>query len=164
MRFSFGEAITVRRFSSWRALPLMAACSLLSGCAGGIIPEGHGPATTPAPTHKPTPAKPRPPVSPSQPTPAAPAETALTAGIAAGPSVSQVVPQDAHTVAALGAFRLSCPALMWRTDQSGLTQGTDWAQARRRRELARRNRRRFLRALFRDRAGRHRRDLCYRLL
>ena len=129
MRFSFGEAITVRRFSSWRALPLMAACSLLSGCAGGIIPEGHGPATTPAPTHKPTPAKPRPPVSPSQPTPAAPAETALTAGIAAGPSVSQVVPQDAHTVAALGAFRLSCPALMWRTDQSGLTQGTDWAQA-----------------------------------
>lgn len=128
MRFSSGEAIPVRR-NPWRALPLLAAFSLLSACAGGIIPEGRGPATTPAPAHKPTPAKPRPPVSPSQPTPAAPAETALTAGIAAGPPVSQVVQQDAHTVAALGAFRLSCPALMRRTDQSGLTQGTDWAQA-----------------------------------
>lgn len=128
MRLASGGAMKVRR-DCWRALPLLAVVSLLSACAGGIIPEGRGPATTPAPAHKPVTATPRPPVAPAQPTPSTPTDTALTTGVTAGPPVSQVVPQDAHAVAALGAFRLSCPALMRRTDQSGLTQGTDWAQA-----------------------------------
>ncbi len=134
MRLASGKAVAVRN-GRYRALSLLAALTLLSACAGGIIPEGRGPATPPAPTHKPThkpaPAKPRPPVTPAQPAPApsVPIDTAFSAGVTAGPPVSQVVPQDAHTVAALSAFRLSCPALMRRTDQSGLTQGSDWAQA-----------------------------------
>lgn len=121
-----GEAMKVR-CNLWRTLPLLAAVALLSACAGGIIPDGRGPATA----HKPVPATPRPPVATAQPAPApsASTDTALSAGIIAGPPVSQIVPQNAHTVAALGAFRLSCPALMKRTDQSGLTQGSDWSAA-----------------------------------
>jgi membrane-bound lytic murein transglycosylase A len=43
--------------------------------------------------------------------------------------LSGLVRQDARTVAALKAFRISCSSLMRRTDQTGLTSGQDWAQA-----------------------------------
>ena len=59
---------------------------------------------------------------------AAPAPTdAVSAGVARGPKLGRVLPAD--PAAALAAFRISCPSLVARTDQSGLTQQADWAAA-----------------------------------
>ncbi|MCH4152267.1 MAG: murein transglycosylase A [Sphingobium sp.] len=135
MRFASGAAIAARCAASWRVVPLVAALSLLSACAGGLIPEGHGPATPPPPSHKPAhkpkPAKPVPPVAPARPVPAppVPVETAFGAGVTAGPPVSQLIAQDSRTIAALAAFRISCPSLMRRMDSSALTLGSDWNAA-----------------------------------
>jgi membrane-bound lytic murein transglycosylase A len=85
------------------------------------------------------PARPRPtapspsPVQPSAPAPApttAPGENAVSAGIAQGPDLDSVLPADnVRAAIALRAFRISCPSLMRRRDQSGLTQGSDWQSA-----------------------------------
>jgi len=56
-------------------------------------------------------------------------DNALGAGLVPGPSVSDIVHQDTHSSAALRAFRVSCPVLLRRTDQSGLTSTGDWTQA-----------------------------------
>lgn len=115
---------------------------MLSACAGGIIPPG-SPGTVPsrpAPRHtqsspapRPIPATPRAPVAPAAPPSSGDVITggpnALSAGLTPGPAIASVLPQDSRTKAALAAFRISCPALMRRTDQSGLTQGSDWQQA-----------------------------------
>ncbi|MBB6124337.1 murein transglycosylase A [Sphingobium subterraneum] len=115
----------------------LAAALLLSACAGSIIPPGsqnppppRGGVTGPS-AAKPIPATPRPPVTPGAatvPTATGPGP-AVTAGLAPGPALATLIPQDDRTRAALVAFRLSCPGLMRRTDQSGLTQGSDWTQA-----------------------------------
>ena len=57
------------------------------------------------------------------------AATALTAGLAAGPDVSSLNMGSADARGALAAFRSSCPRLTTRTDNSGLTSGTDWKPA-----------------------------------
>lgn len=121
MRVASGDSVAVGH-GRYRAILLLAAVSLLSACAGGIVPQGRGPATTPAPTHKPAP-------KPAQPAPTVSTESAISAGVAAGPPVSQIVTQSPRTAAALSAFRISCPSLLRRTDSSGLTLGQDWAQA-----------------------------------
>jgi membrane-bound lytic murein transglycosylase A len=54
-------------------------------------------------------------------------QTAAEAGVAAGPSVSAIAP--AQIVAAADAFRISCPAVVKRTDASGLTRPEDWQLA-----------------------------------
>lgn len=114
----------------------LAAALLLSACAGGVIPpgtSGPGPARPPrggeAPA-RPVPATPRPalPVTP----PAAPPAvtgTAVSAGITRGPDIASLIPSGERSRKALQAFRLSCPSLMKRTDQSGLTRGSDWNSA-----------------------------------
>ena len=118
---------------SWGAL---AAALLLSACAGGVIPPGAG---GPAPSRpprggetatRPVPATPRPPV-PVTPPATAPADTAnaVSAGIAPGPAITELIPSGERSRKALQAFRLSCPSLMRRGDQSGLTRGTDWNSA-----------------------------------
>ncbi|MCB4858620.1 murein transglycosylase A [Sphingobium sp. PNB] len=118
---------------SWGAL---AAALLLSACAGGVIPPGAG---GPAPSRpprgaetatRPVPATPRPPV-PVTPPATAPADTAnaVSAGIAPGPAITDLIPSGERSRKALQAFRLSCPSLMRRGDQSGLTRGTDWNSA-----------------------------------
>jgi len=56
-------------------------------------------------------------------------DNALGAGLMQGPPVSEVVRYNDRTRAALSAFRISCPSLMRRTDQTGLTRGQDWTQA-----------------------------------
>lgn len=118
---------------SWAA-PLIAL--LLSACAGGVIPPG---ATGPAPSRPgrdvetaiaPVPATPRltlPPVASSVPGPDS--TTAVAAGITRGPDVTGMIPSGERSRNALAAFRLSCPSLMKRTDQSGLTRGSDWNSA-----------------------------------
>ncbi|UXC90925.1 murein transglycosylase A [Sphingobium sp. RSMS] len=118
---------------SWGAL---AAALLLSACAGGVIPPGAG---GPAPSRpprggetatRPVPATPRPPV-PVTPPATAPTDTAnaVSAGIAPGPAITDLIPSGERSRKALQAFRLSCPSLMRRGDQSGLTRGTDWNSA-----------------------------------
>ncbi|WP_375195775.1 murein transglycosylase A [Sphingobium sp.] len=109
---------------------------LLSACAGGVIPPGAG---GPAPTRpsrgetatRPVPATPRPPlpVTPPSTTPTADTANALSAGITRGPDIASLIPSGERSRQALQAFRLSCPSLMKRTDQSGLTRGSDWNSA-----------------------------------
>ena len=94
---------------AFRALALSAAL-LLSACATRVPPPAR---PAPAPVE---PASPTVPVLP-------PPATALAAGIAlaAAPAISAT---EANR--ALEAFRLSCPAMMKRSDQSGLTVAADW--------------------------------------
>ncbi len=115
-----------------RSLAALGVSTLLSACAGGIIPDGRpgSSASRPAPpVAKPKPATPRPTIAPAAPAPVEAGDNALGAGLTPGPAVSTLVEQNAHTAAALSAFRISCPSLLRRTDQSGLTQGQDWASA-----------------------------------
>lgn len=117
----------------------------LAGCAGVVPQSGGGqPAITPPPV-QPAPAQPVPgrtaadraaqptPTTPGTPlppgTPAGDATTAATAGIAAGPAISSLPFDEAAAARALAAFRLSCPSVTRRTDQSGLTQPADWSAA-----------------------------------
>ena len=114
----------------------LAAALLLSACAGGVIPPGAGGPTPTRPPRggetasRPIPATPRPPV-PVAPPATAPVDTAnaLSAGITPGPSIVDLIPAGERSRKALQAFRLSCPSLMRRSDQSGLTRGADWNSA-----------------------------------
>lgn len=81
----------------------------LSGCAPRVAPPVVAP--------KAAPAKPE------------PKETARTAGFVAGPDVAGLAITGEAAGRALGAFRTSCPALLRRTDQSGLTRNGDWQAA-----------------------------------
>ncbi len=118
---------------SWAAV---SAALLLSACAGAVIPpEPAGPAASGSAREtdvaaRPVPATPRPtlpPAAPStQPTDSA---NAATAGITRGPDIASLVAPGERTRKALEAFRISCPSLMKRADQSGLTQGSDWNSA-----------------------------------
>lgn len=119
---------------SLRAVGALLLAVALSACAGGVIPPGSsGPAPVPArpapdePASRPVPATPRP-ALPSA--PAAPdSATAVGAGVVPGPALAQLLPSADKSRLALQAFRISCPSLTRRTDQSGLTRGADWAQA-----------------------------------
>ncbi|HEX7876161.1 MAG TPA: MltA domain-containing protein [Sphingobium sp.] len=112
------------------------AALLLSACAGGVIPPGaNGPGPARPPHRGETPARPAPatprPTLPVQP-PAAPVTdvgTAAAAGITRGPDIASLIPSGERSRKALEAFRISCPTLMRRTDQSGLTRGSDWNNA-----------------------------------
>ncbi|RVT89185.1 murein transglycosylase A [Sphingomonas crocodyli] len=97
----------------------VAGLATLSACAT-VVPQPGAP--THAPTHHAQPApKPAPaPTAPAKPT------TAAAAGISRGPAYAQLGVTPASASAALTAFRLSCPALMRRTDASGLTRSGDW--------------------------------------
>jgi membrane-bound lytic murein transglycosylase A len=111
---------------------VLTACALLvlSACSARIIPPS---ANRPAPSARPA-AIPAP--RPQASVPVKPTEVAVAAGpnarnmgvIAAPPFTTS--PFDAQSsVRALKAFRISCPSLQKRTDQSGLTFGTDWKPA-----------------------------------
>ncbi|WP_176590081.1 murein transglycosylase A [Sphingobium sp. EM0848] len=115
----------------------LAAALLLSACAGGVIPPGaSGPAPS-RPPHggeaatRPVPATPRPTLPVTPPTSVTPADTAnaVSTGITRGPDIANLIPSGERSRKALQAFRLSCPSLMRRTDQSGLTRGSDWNNA-----------------------------------
>lgn len=57
-------------------------------------------------------------------------ESARLLGIRAAGPVEGLLPRgQARTALALGAFRLSCPALLRREDESGLTSPADWQTA-----------------------------------
>ncbi|MBV9929694.1 MAG: murein transglycosylase A [Alphaproteobacteria bacterium] len=88
----------------WAAPAVLLA---LAGCAQHIVP--------PAPTPPPAPA------------PAAVADNALLAGVRPGPAIETVA--LAGPARAFGAFVKTCPALLRRTDASGLTKPDDWREA-----------------------------------
>ena len=107
--------------------------TLLSAC-GAIVPRPAGP---PAPhdrrdTHKPESARKPDAARPIAPMPvdAAPgAANAVASGIVAGPPIASLPITRDQAARALGAFRISCPALIRRSDASGLTRGGDWQAA-----------------------------------
>jgi len=94
-----------------RAIALSASLLVAACATRGPIPSP--PPTPPAP-------KPTPPVQPPAPPPPA---NAVAAGIVLA---SPATLQSGQAERALAAFRLSCPVLIRRQDQSGLTSAADW--------------------------------------
>ena len=92
----------------------LALTLVVAACA----PRTPTPPTVPPPAPAPVPV-PTPPPPPAPPPPA----TAREAGVALG---SPAPLNGAEAERALVAFRLSCPALVKRQDQSGLTATADW--------------------------------------
>lgn len=70
-----------------------------------------------------------PPQSGSAPSQTADSTRAVGAGITVGPDIATLDIQDDKAAAGLQSFRTSCPSLVRRTDNSGLTQGADWQRA-----------------------------------
>ncbi len=118
-------------FPRW--LVLLGAASLLSACGGRIVPSPE-PVSQRAPPSRPNPQDPV--AKPISATPllATPASTiagpsARSIGVFQAPQFS-TSPFDALSAErALKAFKLSCPSLLKRTDQSGLTKPGDWQPA-----------------------------------
>jgi membrane-bound lytic murein transglycosylase A len=114
----------------WGLLPAMALA--LSACT--VVPESRAPVPSapvprpaaPQPTVVPPVASPatKPPVSAVPVTP-----SARSSALSAGPALAELGVSADRARAALAAFRLSCPALIKRTDSSGLTSPQDWAGA-----------------------------------
>lgn len=98
-----------------RLAAFSAAVFLLSACATRPVerPPVTPPVVTPAPTPTPTITWPAPPAN------------ALAAGVTFVAPMS--FPQPAAD-SAVKAFRVSCPALLKRTDRSGLTVAADWSE------------------------------------
>lgn len=118
-----------------RAGGMLLAMLLLSACSGRLIPQGAGgagsappPSRLPASAARPTPATPRPALPVATPAATEISGSALAEGLTPGPALSSLLGSEAKTRAALAAFRISCPGLVRRTDQSGLTRGADWQQ------------------------------------
>ena len=92
-----------------RRLAALGLIIVLAGCVR-LIP----PSTTPVAVPLPVPT--------ATPTPG----TAALLGVSAGPSVSSFKLAGSDAGGALAAFRSSCPKLLNRTDNSGLTRQADW--------------------------------------
>lgn len=91
----------------------LAALALLGACAQ-LIPQTQAPRpAAPLPTPAPTP----------------PVSGALSAGVERGPRVTTLRLTQADAGPALASFVESCPRLVKRTDNSGLTRGEDWRRA-----------------------------------
>ncbi len=99
------------------ALPL-----IFGGCGSGIVPAAK-PLPAPPPRIQITSTKPVPPVATGA---ATIGPNARSAGVAPGPDFGSLSVSVASAQRALTAFRASCPALLRRTDQSGLTTNSDW--------------------------------------
>ena len=100
------------------------ALAALSACT--VVPKPHVPAQQAPPAGQ---SAPRPTPTPSAPAPSAAApRTAVESGLQPGPAFGSFAINPDAARAALVAFRLSCPALQRRSDQSGLTQSGDWSE------------------------------------
>lgn len=117
-----------------RALIILSISALmLSACSGGIIPNGGvaSPSTS-QPATVDRPAKPIPSTAePTLPPAAQPGNgtTAATLGVVRGPEIGSLKVDARKSKLAMDSFRASCPGLVRRTDNSGLTQGADWVDA-----------------------------------
>ncbi|KQX17729.1 MULTISPECIES: murein transglycosylase A [unclassified Sphingomonas] len=104
----------------------LAALAMLSACT--VVPTPRAPQHRPPVHHPVRPEPPRPPVA-APPTAEAKPATAVESGVQPGPAFASFAINADAARAALAAFRLSCPGLQRRTDQSGLTRSGDWSQA-----------------------------------
>ena len=120
-----------------RALLALGLSALtLSACSSGIIPKG-GPATS---SGSPTLARPAE-DKPAKPIPSAPKATlpppvqtgdgtnAAALGAVRGPQIGALQVDARKANLAMDSFKTSCPGLVRRNDNSGLTQGSDWIPA-----------------------------------
>ncbi len=106
-----------------RSLVILAAMVLLAGCVR-MVPEARPPVATVPPVVT----APVPPVV-IVPPPAPVVESALLAGVAAGPAIASLGLGFQDAASALSAFIESCPKLLARSDASGLTASADWRPA-----------------------------------
>ena len=106
---------------------------MLSSCSGGIIPNGGvSSPSAPQPSSVDRPAKPIPSTAETAlPAAAQPGDgtTAATLGVVRGPEIGSLKVDARKSKLAMDSFRASCPGLVRRTDNSGLTQGSDWVAA-----------------------------------
>ena len=120
-----------------RALLALGLSALtLSACSSGIIPKG-GPATS---SGSPTLARPAE-DKPAKPIPSTPEATlpppvqtgdgtnAAALGVIRGPQIGALQVDARKANLAMDSFKTSCPGLVRRNDNSGLTQGSDWIPA-----------------------------------
>jgi membrane-bound lytic murein transglycosylase A len=120
-----------------RALLALGLSALtLSACSSGIIPKS-GPATS---SGSPTLARPAE-DKPAKPIPSTPEATlpppvqtgdgtnAAALGAVRGPQIGALQVDARKANLAMDSFKTSCPGLVRRNDNSGLTQGSDWIPA-----------------------------------
>jgi membrane-bound lytic murein transglycosylase A len=101
----------------------------LSACGGRLIPQSANTPSTKAPAANPSSNRPivrATPVAPQNVTVGA-GPNARSLGVVAAPGGVEY--DTASATRALKAFRISCPSVMKRTDQSGLTVPADWQPA-----------------------------------
>ena len=109
----------------------LTALIMLSACSTRIVPE---PVSQRAPVQRPTASVPsvRPtassPVAPT-PSPLVAGPTARSVGVMAAPAGASALLDKNSADRALKAFKVSCPSLIKRGDQSGLTRTEDWKPA-----------------------------------
>ncbi len=110
--------------------PLFLVLALaLSACSGRIIPPTASTPTPATPRETAAPPIPATPIAAARAAAAPGGTTGRTAGVFPAPAFD-AIPYDATSATrALKAFRISCPSLVKRSDQSGLTQPADWQPA-----------------------------------
>lgn len=97
----------------------------LSACASGVTP--HASPVTPSGAMVASP-----PVADkaaAQPVPTRDVTTAAGLGVVRGPQIATLQVDARKAALAMDSFRTSCPGLVRRTDNSGLTQNSDWVAA-----------------------------------
>ena len=105
-----------------RGVAVVLSALLVSACGGRLIPQS---VKSPSATQpRATPPVRSVPVNPAPTTPAASGPNALQAGVVIVRDRPAVDPASATR--ALNAFRITCPSVTKRSDQSGLTQAADW--------------------------------------
>lgn len=109
-----------------RALFTLSLSALtLSACASGVTP--HASPVTPSGAMVASP-----PVADkaaAQPVPTRDVTTAAGLGVVRGPQIATLQVDARKAALAMDSFRTSCPGLVRRTDNSGLTQNSDWVAA-----------------------------------
>ncbi len=103
------------------------AASSLAACSGSIIPNGGIAPASADKAAKPIASKPADVLPPAVAT--GDGANAASLGVVRGPQIATLNISRAKADGAMAAFRTSCPGLLRRTDQSGLTQNTDWQAA-----------------------------------
>ena len=96
----------------------------LSACASGVAPPA-GPASLSGATVAASSVA----DNTAAPVPTRDVTTAAGLGVLRGPQIATLQVDAGKTALAMESFRTSCPGLVRRTDNSGLTQGSDWIAA-----------------------------------
>ncbi len=117
-----------------RLLAVLAVSLLVAACAGGVIPNG-GPRSASLPSSGNVSQRAATPI-PSTPAATLPApaqsgdgSNAASLGLVRGPQITTLNAERQKSDAAMAAFKTSCPGLLRREDQSGLTQSGEWQAA-----------------------------------